>query len=177
MIKRPTSPQHRLACAQHNPTRAPHMAVLIIVFLVARTLLYGCQNIPRARACYKSIVHHKTTNLTHQKSPHTQPQLSHAATSSHQQDEPPLCFSSSDLLLVGMDHLVARRPHAHQLSKRTPRWKPSRFSWRSWSERTRRRTSVAHTLKNGKKSPSFETKCCAPAMRCDTPRIETRRQC
>ena len=145
MIKRPTSPQHRLACAQHNPTRAPHMAVLVIMFLVARTLLYGCQNIPRARACYKSIVHHKTTNLTLQKSPHTQPQLSHAATSSHQQEEPPLCFSSSDLLLVGMDHLVARRPHAHQLSKRTPRWKPSRFSCSSWFEGTRRRTSVAHT--------------------------------
>ena len=149
MIKQPTSPQHRLAYAQHNRTRDPHMAVPIIVVLVARTLLYGCQNIPRARARYKSIVHHKATNLTLQKSPHTQPQLSHATTSSHQQEEPPLCFSSSDLLLVGMDHLVARRPHAHQLSKRTPRWKPSRLSCSSWFEGTRRRIKVAHTLRSG----------------------------
>ena len=130
------------------------MAVRILLVSVARTLLYGCQNTPRARARYKSIVHHKTSNLTLEKALHKQSQLSHVTTSSHQQEEPPFCFSSSDALLVGMVSCCMTIPCSSH-AKRNPRWKQSRLSCRYWFKEMTRRTSVAHKATSDAESEDY----------------------
>ena len=130
----PTLPSMR---PTQSHARTPHMSFLLIVFLVARTHLYSCQNISHARAHCKSIHPSQNIELDTTEIP------THAATVATRND-----FLSS----ARRASLFAARRSVHFLwewtislhtydptlisvSRRDSRWKPNQLFCKYWFER------------------------------------------